>query len=88
MGCVPKKVMFNTAMHAEMIHDHKDYGFDVELKQFDWRFEPISKLQGFISRVSSQNGVSLLYIESISCLRYTILVGNPQFCQCVYAILT
>lgn len=37
VGCVPKKVMFNTAMHAEMIHDHKDYGFDVELKKFDWR---------------------------------------------------
>ncbi|PVD18283.1 hypothetical protein C0Q70_20832 [Pomacea canaliculata] len=30
------KVMFNTAMHAEMIHDHKDYGFDVQLKKFDW----------------------------------------------------
>ena len=26
VGCVPKKVMFNCAMHAEMIHDHKDYG--------------------------------------------------------------
>ena len=26
VGCVPKKVMFNTAMHAEMIHDHQDYG--------------------------------------------------------------
>lgn len=36
VGCVPKKVMFNTAMHAEFIHDHKDYGFDVELKKFDW----------------------------------------------------
>ena len=45
MGCVPKKVMFNTAMHAEMIHDHKDYGFDVELKKFDWRSVFQSDLQ-------------------------------------------
>ena len=37
VGCVPKKVMFNTAMHAEFIHDHKDYGFDVEFKSFNWR---------------------------------------------------
>ena len=37
VGCVPKKVMFNTAMHAEMIHDHKDYGFDVTLNKFEWR---------------------------------------------------
>lgn len=36
VGCVPKKIMFNTAVHAEMIKDHKDYGFDVELKQFTW----------------------------------------------------
>ncbi|XP_072180636.1 glutathione reductase, mitochondrial-like [Diadema setosum] len=36
VGCVPKKVMFNTAMHMEMIHDHKDYGFDVDFKGFDW----------------------------------------------------
>ena len=37
VGCVPKKVMFNTAMHAEYIHDHKDYGFDVTVNKFDWR---------------------------------------------------
>ncbi len=39
MGCVPKKVMFNTAVHAEYIEDHRDYGFDVEMKGFDWRLE-------------------------------------------------
>lgn len=37
VGCVPKKVMFNTAVHAELIHDHKDYGFDVEFKGFNWQ---------------------------------------------------
>ncbi|KFZ53598.1 hypothetical protein N321_11389, partial [Antrostomus carolinensis] len=28
VGCVPKKVMWNTAVHAEFIHDHADYGFE------------------------------------------------------------
>lgn len=37
VGCVPKKVMYNTAMHAEFIRDHADYGFDVTLNKFDWR---------------------------------------------------
>lgn len=37
VGCVPKKVMFNAAVHAEMIRDHADYGFNVELKNFDWK---------------------------------------------------
>ena len=38
VGCVPKKVMFNTAVHAEYLHDHKDYGFDVTVNKFDWRY--------------------------------------------------
>ena len=37
MGCVPKKVMFFTAMHAEFLHDHKDYGFSVTSDGFSWR---------------------------------------------------
>eukprot|EP00112_Aurelia_sp_Birch-Aquarium-sp1_P016383 Seg371.3 transcript_id=Seg371.3/GoldUCD/mRNA.D3Y31 product="Glutathione reductase mitochondrial" protein_id=Seg371.3/GoldUCD/D3Y31 len=36
VGCVPKKVMFNTALHAEFLHDMKDFGFDVTLNSFDW----------------------------------------------------
>ena len=36
VGCVPKKVMFNTAMLMEFLHDHKHYGFDVDLKSFNW----------------------------------------------------
>uniref|UniRef100_A0A8C8Z354 Glutathione reductase n=1 Tax=Prolemur simus TaxID=1328070 RepID=A0A8C8Z354_PROSS len=27
VGCVPKKVMWNTAVHSEFMHDHVDYGF-------------------------------------------------------------
>eukprot|EP00493_Phyllostaurus_siculus_P001913 UN01923 len=36
VGCVPKKVMFNTALHAEMLADMKDFGFDVTCNGFDW----------------------------------------------------
>ena len=28
VGCVPKKLMFNAAMHAEEIQDTRDYGID------------------------------------------------------------
>ena len=28
VGCVPKKVMWNTAFVNEVLHDAKDYGFD------------------------------------------------------------
>ena len=38
VGCVPKKIMFNTAMHAEIIKEHADYGFDVKDNGFKWRY--------------------------------------------------
>lgn len=38
VGCVPKKVMFYTAMHAEISHNHEDYGFKTSGNtNFDWR---------------------------------------------------
>uniref|UniRef100_A0A8C3A4I4 Glutathione reductase n=1 Tax=Cyclopterus lumpus TaxID=8103 RepID=A0A8C3A4I4_CYCLU len=36
VGCVPKKVMWNAAVHAEYLHDHSDYGFDVGHVRFSW----------------------------------------------------
>eukprot|EP00124_Ichthyophonus_hoferi_P004834 Ihof_evm1s591 gene=Ihof_evmTU1s591 len=36
VGCVPKKLMWNCAMHMEMLHDHKDYGYDVSASAFNW----------------------------------------------------
>ncbi len=31
------KVMYNAAAHAEFIHDHAGYGFDVDVRGFDWK---------------------------------------------------
>lgn len=30
------QVMWNAAVHAEYLHDHSDYGFDVENVRFSW----------------------------------------------------
>jgi glutathione reductase (NADPH) len=35
-GCVPKKIMFNAASVSHAIHDARAYGFDVEVRAFDW----------------------------------------------------
>jgi len=37
VGCVPKKVMYNAAVHAEYLHDHLDYGFNTTINSFSWR---------------------------------------------------
>jgi glutathione reductase (NADPH) len=36
VGCVPKKVMWNTAQIADAVHDAAGYGFDVTLNGHDW----------------------------------------------------
>uniref|UniRef100_A0AAY5JYU4 Glutathione reductase, mitochondrial n=1 Tax=Esox lucius TaxID=8010 RepID=A0AAY5JYU4_ESOLU len=51
VGCVPKKVMWNTAVHAEFLHDHSDYGFDIGNVQFNW--ETIkAKRDAYVSRLN------------------------------------
>lgn len=35
-GCVPKKIMFNAASIAEVLHDARGYGFDAATNGFDW----------------------------------------------------
>jgi len=37
VGCVPKKVMWYAAHHAESMHQARDYGFDVAVRGHDWR---------------------------------------------------
>ncbi|KAH7715179.1 glutathione reductase [Aphelenchoides avenae] len=66
VGCVPKKVMYNTALHAEFIRDHADYGFDVTLNKFDWskikesRDAYIRRLNGIYEANLKSSGVELI----------------------------
>jgi len=66
VGCVPKKVMYNTALHAEFLRDHADYGFNVTLNKFDWsviqksRDEYIRRLNGIYESNLKSSGVELI----------------------------
>lgn len=51
VGCVPKKVMWHGAQVAEAINLYsKDYGFDVELKSFNWA-KMVENRQAYIGRI-------------------------------------
>eukprot|EP00598_Pedospumella_elongata_P004334 CAMPEP_0184978238 /NCGR_PEP_ID=MMETSP1098-20130426/8809_1 /TAXON_ID=89044 /ORGANISM="Spumella elongata, Strain CCAP 955/1" /LENGTH=479 /DNA_ID=CAMNT_0027501355 /DNA_START=77 /DNA_END=1516 /DNA_ORIENTATION=+ len=54
VGCVPKKVMYNTAHVAEVIHEAKEFGFTITGKvTFDW-----SKLKLYRDRyIKRLNGI-------------------------------
>uniref|UniRef100_H2YR27 Uncharacterized protein n=1 Tax=Ciona savignyi TaxID=51511 RepID=H2YR27_CIOSA len=73
VGCVPKKVMFNAAMHAEMLHDHKDYGFNVPAgTTFDWSVIK-KKRDAYIKRL---NGI---YAANLNKANVTTVLGHATF---------
>ncbi len=66
VGCVPKKIMWNTAQVAAAIHDAPDYGFDVSLTRHDWsvikrkRDAYIARLNEIYAANLEKRGVKLL----------------------------
>ncbi|PVU95504.1 hypothetical protein BB559_002706 [Furculomyces boomerangus] len=66
VGCVPKKVMFNTASIRNAIHAAKHYGFDVEYKGFSWahvkkeRDAYIKRLNGIYERNVEKDNVEYI----------------------------
>jgi glutathione reductase (NADPH) len=66
VGCVPKKVMYNTALHTEYIRDHADYGFDVTYNGFSFpkikqsRDAYIRRLNGIYENNLKNSGVELI----------------------------
>lgn len=67
VGCVPKKAMWFGAQVAEAIHKYApDYGFDVDVKKFDWstlvanRQAYISRIHASYDRVLANNNVTVI----------------------------
>uniref|UniRef100_A0ABM5FRD6 Glutathione reductase n=1 Tax=Pogona vitticeps TaxID=103695 RepID=A0ABM5FRD6_9SAUR len=66
VGCVPKKVMWNTAVHSEFIHDHMDYGFEISTVKFNWRVIK-EKRDAYVKRLNEiyQNNLNKAHVETI-----------------------
>ncbi|KAL2304631.1 hypothetical protein Nmel_006582 [Mimus melanotis] len=66
VGCVPKKVMWNTAVHAEFIHDHADYGFETPSVKFNWRTIK-EKRDAYVRRLNDiyENNVKKVSMECV-----------------------
>jgi len=73
VGCVPKKVMFYAAMHAELLHEHQEYGFDVtERPKFDWSTFK-KKRDAYIHRL---NGI---YDRNLGKAKVDVVHGHGMF---------
>ncbi|KAG5179680.1 glutathione reductase [Tribonema minus] len=66
VGCVPKKIMFNTAAFNEMLHGGRHYGYDVRDYSFDWgkiktmRDAYIRKLNGIYMSNVERAGIAFI----------------------------
>lgn len=64
VGCVPKKIMWYSAHHAQQLHHAPDYGFDVVVKGHDWsalksrRDAYIKRLNGIYGNNLDKRGVA------------------------------
>ncbi len=64
VGCVPKKVMWNTAHMAQMLSQAREYGFTISNSGFDWstvkskRDAYVKRLNGIYAKNLENSGVS------------------------------
>lgn len=72
VGCVPKKVMWFGANLAHALADASGYGFDVELKGFDW-----GKLKA--GRDGYVNGINSWYRTYLADSDIDLLEGQARF---------
>ena len=86
VGCVPKKVMWNAASIAELLHhDAKEYGFDVSSSKLDFRTLK-EKRDAYIVRLNHiyANGFKNANVESITGTAtfvddHTVAVGDKSY---------
>ncbi|XP_061690524.1 glutathione reductase, mitochondrial isoform X1 [Syngnathoides biaculeatus] len=72
VGCVPKKVMWNAAVHAEFLHDHADYGFDVKKVNFSWEILK-RKRDAYISQLNQ------IYRNNLDKAKIQTIEGHARF---------
>ncbi|KAG0252164.1 Glutathione reductase [Mortierella polycephala] len=85
VGCVPKKVMWNTASIAEAIHDAKEYGFpEVGPTTFDWntlknkRDAYIKRLNGIYERNLEKDEVEYITGMASFVSKNSVTLGNGE----------
>lgn len=85
VGCVPKKVMWNTSRIAEILNHAHAYGFDVEVKNFAWatiktaRDAYVARLNEIYNRNLDASGVDKILGQAQFMDRSTVVVDGVQY---------
>jgi len=84
VGCVPKKIMWNTSNLKESVLDAPDYGFSYENLKFDYkkirqaRSDYVKRLNGIYERNLSSSGVTLYHGQAHFVDKNTVIVGDKH----------
>lgn len=85
VGCVPKKVMWNTARIAEVLEHARNYGFDVDVKGFEWatiktaRDAYVAKLNDIYQNNLDDSGVENILGQGRFVNSTTVAVGGNHY---------
>jgi glutathione reductase (NADPH) len=85
VGCVPKKVLFNTASIGEALRDAAGYGFDIEVRGFDWgalgqrRNAYVKRLNDIYAGTLEQSGVEVIRGRARFAAGPSVVVGDQLF---------
>lgn len=85
LGCVPKKVMWFAANLAEKLEDAKHFGFDINVKDFDFKYL-IQQRQAYIDRIHKfynkkleEENINLVQGSAKLLNKNTIEVNDKQY---------
>lgn len=85
LGCVPKKIMFNASLIADMLHKAPDYGFTEVRSQLDWqklvrkRNEYLEKLRDIYANRFEEHNITHLVGKGIFAGPKTIDVNGKHY---------
>ncbi|HBD7397843.1 glutathione-disulfide reductase [Legionella longbeachae] len=72
LGCVPKKIMFNASMIADMLHHAPDYGFNSVSIELDWN-TLVHQRNAYIDRLREN------YAKRLDQYGITLIQGKGEF---------
>jgi glutathione reductase (NADPH) len=94
VGCVPKKIMWQTAHHAEQANYAGDYGFDVSIGDHNWhelkqrRDQYIARLNGIYEGNLEKRNVATIHGKAIFIDAHTIEVEGARYCADQFVVAT
>jgi glutathione reductase (NADPH) len=94
VGCVPKKIMWYSAHHAQQLQHAADFGFDITVKSHDWadlkqkRDAYIQRLNGIYESNLDRRDVAYLRGRASFVDANTVAVGEKQFTADRFVIAT